>query len=129
MKTVLEEANEIIYGPRRASYGNPWDNFLLTASLWEPVLGVRVTPEQVAMCMIQLKLARELHVHKRDNLVDVAGYCGTLYEVAEERARRNKETLDDLTRLGQGLQGRGVVCHSGKQGHEETPDKVEGSSI
>ena len=52
------------------------------AARWSLTLGRPVTPEQVVLCMIDLKLARlaadPLH---RDSLVDVIGYAALLPEV------------------------------------------------
>jgi hypothetical protein len=64
------------------------DNFERIAAIWSVVLGIKVTPEQVGLCMVGVKLAREAHMPKRDNLVDGAGYFGTVQMVIEERARR-----------------------------------------
>ena len=36
----------------------------------------------VPLCMIAVKLARQAHRHKRDNLVDIAGYARTAAMVA-----------------------------------------------
>lgn len=76
VKTVLEE--------REANYDDPARNFKRIADIWtiqlEGVLGEgqRVTPEKVAELMIGMKLAREMHSHKRDNYDDIIGYavCG-----------------------------------------------------
>ena len=62
-------------GPRRRDYGTPDENFGLIASLWSVQLKHEVTPMQVAMCLILLKIARQVNSPKRDNLVDIAGYA------------------------------------------------------
>jgi len=42
-----------------------------------------VTPEQVVLCLIDLKLARLAHNPKHeDSILDVAGYAAVLQEVA-----------------------------------------------
>ena len=85
MKNVLEEANEITSGARRKSYGHPRENFDYTAKLWSAYLGFELAGEDVGMLMILLKIAREAHNKKRDNLVDICGYARTLelYEEAD----------------------------------------------
>ena len=83
-KKLAEEANELVNGDRQKSYGHPRKNFQLTADLWSVVLGVPVTPEQVALCMLQVKIARELHAPKRDNLVDAIGYILTYEKLGED---------------------------------------------
>lgn len=85
--TILEEAQSIIYGDRMAEYGNALTNFTEIAQLWSVVLGTKVYPEQVALCMIQLKVARatnDLRVRGivgRDTKVDIAGYAGCIEKI------------------------------------------------
>ena len=88
--SVLLEADGLIHGDRNQDYDHPLDNFRKTAKMWSVIFDVEVTEEQVAMAMVALKLARELHRHKRDNIVDGAGYFGTLDMVYEEKVRRGE---------------------------------------
>ena len=71
---VLEE--------RRDDYGDPAEQFKAIADRWSITLGTPIYPAQVALCMIDLKLARLAydpgHV---DSLVDVIGYAALLREV------------------------------------------------
>jgi hypothetical protein len=76
-KSIAEEAIALVSADRQSQYGHPLDNFQTTADLWSVVLGKTVTPEHVALCMVQVKIARELHKPKRDNLVDAIGYLLT----------------------------------------------------
>lgn len=69
--TILLTAQELITGDRKDSYG---DTTLVTASLWSAYLKTEITPAQVCLCMALLKIARESHKHKQDNLIDAAGY-------------------------------------------------------
>lgn len=70
---IAKEAEKIVHG-RSKSYGAPDENMKRTAALWSAYLGVSVTPADVAMCMVLVKVARESKTHKRDNLVDGIGY-------------------------------------------------------
>jgi hypothetical protein len=45
-----------------------------------------LTVEEAVMFMVFVKLSRERHRHKRDNLVDAAGYVGCLAKVVGEDA-------------------------------------------
>jgi hypothetical protein len=76
-KTLLDEAYLLVTNDRNLSYDHPAVNFQRIADLWSVVLGVKVEPDQVGMCMVMVKLAREIHEHKRDNLVDAIGYLLT----------------------------------------------------
>lgn len=73
---ILLEAHALINAERQESYGAPVESFCRTARLWSAYLGHSVTAKDVAACMALLKLSREAHQHKRDNLLDAAGYIG-----------------------------------------------------
>ncbi len=77
-ETILEEAQRLIYGDRADAYGDTRTNFERMADLWAPILGARPTAEEVILCMIQLKVSREINKHSRDNIVDIAGYAGCM---------------------------------------------------
>ena len=98
-ETVCGEADRLVSGDRGSSYGHPLDDFAKTAAFWSVILGVRVTEEQVALCMIAVKQSRELNKEKRDNKVDIAGYTKCLDMVINERKRRIEEgwTFDNAT--------------------------------
>ena len=82
--TILEEAGKAVYGDRQADYGSVRENFTTIAKLWSGVLKIEVTAEQVGLCMVQVKIARQMHKPKRDNLVDGAGYFATLEKMETE---------------------------------------------
>ena len=71
---VLEE--------RRDDYGDPVEQFRAIAERWSITLGTPITPSQVALCMIDLKLARLAYDPGHiDSMVDVIGYAALLREV------------------------------------------------
>jgi hypothetical protein len=74
--SVLTEALAVINGERQDHYGAPENSFDLIAKLWSAYMGNPITPKDVAMLMALFKIAREYNQHKRDNLVDAAGYIG-----------------------------------------------------
>jgi hypothetical protein len=87
MDTVLDKAAAIVDGPRSQAYGRPAANFALIARLWAEVLGVVVTPQQVGLCMIQVKVARlstsPAPQLLTDSLVDIAGYARCIERLDE----------------------------------------------
>ena len=87
-ETVCEEAQRLVYGDRGETYGHPLDDFTRTATMWAAILGAGVSAEQVALCMVALKLSREAYQPKRDNRTDIAGYAECLQRIVTERARR-----------------------------------------
>ena len=67
---------------RRRQYGEPLDLFEQIAARWSLTLGTKVSPAQVALCLIDLKLARLARDPKHlDSQVDIAGYAACLREV------------------------------------------------
>lgn len=72
--SVLRDAERIVRGARSRQYGEPVECMKRTAQAWSGVLGVDVSPRQVALCLAALKLVREAHRHAEDNLIDAAGY-------------------------------------------------------
>ena len=87
-ESILLEAERLTSEDRNETYGHPLDNFSRAAAIWSAILGIEVTAEQVALCKIAMKMAREVHQHGHDNLIDIAGYARTLQMVIDERARR-----------------------------------------
>lgn len=82
--SVLSEAQSAVYGDRQEAYGPPRANMVRTAILWHGLLlekladGESIAPEDVARCMVAVKLARDVHKPGRDNRVDGAGYFAVL---------------------------------------------------
>lgn len=88
-ESVLDEAARIVEGARQKNYGAPLDNWTNIARIWSVVLGIEVTAEQAALCMIGVKVARQAHRSHRDNLVDIPGYALVIEEIVNERERRH----------------------------------------
>lgn len=84
-ETILEEAQRIVGGDRGDDYGHPRDDFARTAGAWNALFGWEVTPRQVALAMIVVKLSRLQETPgKRDSVTDMAGYARTYEMVAEK---------------------------------------------
>lgn len=86
---ALEEAKELICNVRRGEYGGVEESFTDVAQAWSLLFGTPVTPEQVALAMVLLKVFREKRAHKHDNLVDIAGYAGLADFMAELKVYTN----------------------------------------
>ncbi len=84
---ILQEAFELITGTRDERYGDAWDDFGRQARLWSEVMHHPVTAQQVAMCMICTKLAREMHRPDYDNRLDLIGYAALLEYVTKRGAQ------------------------------------------
>ncbi len=84
-KEVLGEVGKCVLQDRNVDYGAPEDSFSDIAARWTIYLKRRklieqdITPADVAVMMIDLKLARiAANIAKVDNWIDAAGYavCG-----------------------------------------------------
>lgn len=79
---VLRRAETVVM-ERQQSYGDPAASMAAVAARWSVTLGQPVTPEQVVLCLIDLKLARLSHNPGHyDSAVDLAGYAALLQEIA-----------------------------------------------
>jgi hypothetical protein len=81
---LLGHAADLVNRRRRA-YGEPTALFERVAVRWSQVLGTKVTPSQVMVCLIDLKVARLSHDQRHlDSITDIAGYAGCLAEVLSD---------------------------------------------
>ena len=73
-----------IIAVRSTQYGDAAGNMATIAARWSATLGREVTPAQVVLCLLDLKLARLAHdpTHE-DSAVDVCGYATLLRELTE----------------------------------------------
>ncbi len=80
LPNIADKAVDLVLGPRNSDYGNPSEDYGKTAKVWSGLLlhklkeGVEITPKEAVLMMAALKLSREMHAHKQDNLVDAIGY-------------------------------------------------------
>lgn len=65
-------------------YGAAVVNMRRIATMWEVILGFPVMPQDVAACMIAVKLARLANTpNHKDSVLDIAGYAAVLRECQE----------------------------------------------
>lgn len=88
-KTILEEAGEIVSGPRRKAYGHPKPNHDRIALFWSAYLKAKYENDfdldaiDVVLMMDAVKTARLIESpDHRDSWVDKVGYsaCGAIIE-------------------------------------------------
>jgi hypothetical protein len=81
---LLGHAGDLV-NRRRRDYGEPTALFERVAVRWSQVLGTRVTPAQVIICLIDLKVVRVARDPKHlDSITDIAGYAGLLADVLSD---------------------------------------------
>ena len=91
-KSILQEAEEIVNGARKADYGSAKVSFerigqmtalMLTEDEWDLLSQRIISPTVVTKMHQATKLTRESFAHKRDNLVDLAGYASLQNDILE----------------------------------------------
>jgi hypothetical protein len=73
-----------VIAERSTQYGDATDNMATIAKRWSATFGREITPAQVVLCLLDLKLARLAHdpTHE-DSAVDVCGYAALLRELIQ----------------------------------------------
>ena len=85
---ILKEANEIVNVRNREKeqeYGPFVECMKKTAEIASAMSGKKITIEDAYNVMIAVKLARESHTHKEDNLLDAVAYIGSLNNYHNEK--------------------------------------------
>lgn len=81
------EARNLVNGDRQAAYGSPRPAYEAMAQTWSGLLAHKLTapltPEDVVILLMGMKLTREARKPKRDNRVDLHGYGIVLAHVIE----------------------------------------------
>ena len=82
---ILMQAGSLIAGTRNDQHGERKQNFRTIAELWSPLLGIKVTPAQVALCMALLKIARAKNgAFNIDDYIDGAGYMALAGDIGDD---------------------------------------------
>jgi hypothetical protein len=75
----------LIIRERGEVYGDPRANLGDTAARWSATLGHKVTPAQVCLCLVDLKMSRlKATPNHLDSLQDICGYLSLLSEIITE---------------------------------------------
>jgi hypothetical protein len=105
MSTYADEAAKLVLGDRNATYGTPAENYAKTAAMWSGFLAHKlrepITPKDAVLMMVLLKISREAHRPKPDNLIDAHGYlfCAEWIETGERPttdAQANADTIESV---------------------------------
>jgi hypothetical protein len=79
---ILQEAARLTAKDRQNIYGDPRTNHRRIADLWTTYLEHEITPQQVAICMALVKVARLMQTETEDSFVDLAAYAAIAGEIA-----------------------------------------------
>jgi len=99
---ICQEADRIVSDERGSDYGHPIHDFGRTGRIWGAVLSdwARTTngeepipPELVGLCMVGVKISREVNKPKRDNRVDGVGYFKCVDMIQSVLEKQNNLSL------------------------------------
>jgi hypothetical protein len=80
---ILEEAARLTAEDRNKNYGDPYVNHKRIADIWTVILETEVTPAQVALCMVGVKIARLIQTpDHQDSFIDGAAYMAIAGEIS-----------------------------------------------
>ena len=98
-ESIFEEAQRLVNGDRQWTYDHPLDNCKRIGEIWATILELDkpIEPERVALMMIGLKIARQIHRSTRDNLVDMMGYTACIDMIEKERDQRSADKGQEWT--------------------------------
>ena len=87
---VLNKAGELINGDRKEDYGDAYLNHMRIAEFWNNYLETetKITPTDVAMMMLLVKVARLMNTYKEDSFVDICGYAALAGEMSRADVKR-----------------------------------------
>jgi hypothetical protein len=83
-ENILQEAERLTGGDRAKAYGEALPQAERFAQIASAITGCEIKPEHFPLLMIAVKLSREAGAHKRDNLVDIAGYARVAEKLRDE---------------------------------------------
>lgn len=108
MDPLMQEAWRLTNGDRRNAYGDPKDVFAAYAMAWtailQPKLREPITGAEATLMMAALKICREAHNVKADNVTDAHGYLSLHSRVVgliEEPHTPTEDEWKDLGRPGE----------------------------
>ena len=87
IKDVLERAEQVVLMDRQKEYNqvSKTEMHSRIAEAWSATLGRMVTPHEVALCMVQLKVIRAAcQPGHEDSYVDMVGYATIAAEIMHE---------------------------------------------
>ncbi len=94
LETLEQSIERVCGGEKEHEYGSAEDNFSEISKLWSIYKDIEFTPNDVAMMMALLKIARiKTGVGTDDSYIDLAGYaaCGAEINSKKENEIKHKD--------------------------------------
>ena len=83
-REYLDTAAKIVQGQRQFDYGDKYQNHENISKLWSAYLDYKISANDVAICMMLLKVARLKHRPTEDCYIDMAGYAAIAGEINDK---------------------------------------------
>lgn len=96
MKNILKEADQIVNerSEERVRQYGPFDKCMDDMrDIFNGMTGLNLETPHMYKALVALKLARERHAHKEDNLLDAVAYLGALNNYLENG--KNSENIQE----------------------------------
>lgn len=107
---VLRKAMHLTMGDRNDAYGDPFTNMHQTAEAIKAATGYAVTPSDVCLIMVSVKLARlRQSPGHTDSVVDAAAYLAMYAEVHQTEERLRAQQTEPGTAFASGPGGPTAV--------------------
>lgn len=111
-KPWLDIARAITSSERQRDYGRPLLNFVRIALRWSNWLERFISPVDVAVMMMDTKIARQQNTPKDDNMIDVIGYAACIDDMDRELRERGCsegiKVFEDMDVIGLQIMYRGL---------------------
>lgn len=88
---VARKAAELVEGDRDEAYGDALKEFGRISAVFEELTGHCITPEDMALLFICMKLVRDSFRAKEDNMVDVCGYASIRACIREQQSDEDEK--------------------------------------
>ena len=89
-ETILTKAQDIVYNrteEQSRNYGDIQESMQRAADIATYISGKLISPETIYYSIIAIKLSREAHAHKEDNLLDAVAYISALNDYLEKQSK------------------------------------------
>ena len=86
-QNILQKAHAIVYErteEQSRNYGDIQSSMITAACIATHISGRIVSPKEIYISIIAIKLSRESHAHKEDNLLDAVAYISALNDYLED---------------------------------------------
>lgn len=96
---ILKKAQEIVYNrseEKHRQYGDFHQSMEKATSIFNLISKQRMKTEDMYLAMVAMKLARQSHAHKEDNLLDAVAYISSMNDYLNKQQKINEHLKDYL---------------------------------